>query len=281
MELENLVDHIYVINLPERVDRRKEMEKELKRIDLDFSHPKVSLFSAIRPSDKLAFPNIGVLGCYLSHLEILRKARNKNFETILIMEDDLTLSQQFFNLKKELITKVNTLDWGIIFLGYDPYMGLEYSDYYPEEYGSQKLTKSITLKKSQYPVKGTHFYAVNHKIYKNLITFLEELLEKRINEILIKKDSLLGNLDGAYIDTAYYLFSQKNNQFKFSILFPSLGWQRSSRSDITPSRIDNLTVLRPLITIARKIKSLLIRVSEAHILPYRSIVTASIFTKNI
>lgn len=265
MTLENLVDHIYAINLPERIDRRKDIEKELQRIGLDFSHSKVSLFSAIRPSDKLAFPNIGVLGCYLSHLEVLREARKKNFKSIIVIEDDLAISKKFSNLQKELITKVNKLDWEMIFLGYNPYMALEFSDYYPEEYKSQKSINSITLKKSKYPPKGTHFYAVNHKIYDDLIIFLEELLEKRTLDFLCEKHPLLGNLDGAYIDTAYYLFSEKHNQLKFLIVCPSLGWQRSSRSDITSSRIDNLTFLkplRPLIAMARRIKSSLIRLTN-------------------
>ena len=265
MKVEDFFDRIYAINLPERVDRRKGIEKELKAIGLDFSCPDVNLFSAVRPSDPLAFPNIGVLGCYLSHLEILREARDNNFQNILVMEDDLAISRQFSVVEKSLISQLRELDYGIVFLGYSPYNGLEYSDYYTEESREQISGDSISFQKSKYPVKGTHFYAVNHRIYDDLIAFLEELLEKRTKNISIQTKPLLGDLDGAYIDTAYYLFFERQHEIDYLIASSSLGWQRSSKSDITPSRLEKLSFLKPLmflIEIAREIKNQLKKLGE-------------------
>lgn len=47
----SVFDRIYVLNLPHRRDRRREMEAELARIGLSFAHPSVTLFPAIAPAD--------------------------------------------------------------------------------------------------------------------------------------------------------------------------------------------------------------------------------------
>jgi len=55
MSLTDLFDMIFVINLPSRGDRRREMAQQLARIGLDFDHPRVNLFSAFRPKDAEVF----------------------------------------------------------------------------------------------------------------------------------------------------------------------------------------------------------------------------------
>ena len=64
------------INLARRKDRREEMEAELKRLGLAAER-----FEAIerRP---------GIVGCGLSHLEVLKAARAKGLPNVLILEDD-------------------------------------------------------------------------------------------------------------------------------------------------------------------------------------------------
>lgn len=77
---------IRVINLPERTDRRKGMDKELAKVGL-LGDPRVSYFEAIRPSDPGNFTSIGARGVYESQREILRKAALAD-ESVLILEDD-------------------------------------------------------------------------------------------------------------------------------------------------------------------------------------------------
>ncbi|MCI5210545.1 MAG: hypothetical protein D3910_17540 [Candidatus Electrothrix sp. ATG2] len=71
---ESYFGKIYVINLPERVDRRREVTAALKRIGISFAPGKVELFPAIRPTEAAGFPSPGVRGCFLSHLSVLKKA---------------------------------------------------------------------------------------------------------------------------------------------------------------------------------------------------------------
>lgn len=79
-------DSIRIINLPERRDRRREMERELAAIGLA-GDPRVSFFAAIRPADAGAFTSIGARGVYQSQRAILREAAAAG-RSVLILEDD-------------------------------------------------------------------------------------------------------------------------------------------------------------------------------------------------
>ena len=61
----------FVINLPYRTDRRSEMQRELSRIGWN-----AQFFPAIRPASAGSFSSIGAHGCFLSHLAVLKAARN-------------------------------------------------------------------------------------------------------------------------------------------------------------------------------------------------------------
>ena len=54
-------DQIRVINLPDRTDRRREMDKELKILGLA-NDPRVSYFAAVKPNDMGKFTSIGARG---------------------------------------------------------------------------------------------------------------------------------------------------------------------------------------------------------------------------
>ncbi len=83
-------DRIRVINLPERRDRRRDIERELASIGLG-EDPRVAFFPAIRPSAAGDFTSVGARGVYLSQVAILREAAAAN-ETVLILEDDCAFS---------------------------------------------------------------------------------------------------------------------------------------------------------------------------------------------
>lgn len=111
MNLFENFDQICIINLPQRTDRRREMDEVLKAIGLAHS-PKVTYFSAIRPTDAGSFTSIGARGCYESHKRILRDAVNAD-QSVLILEDDC-----------ELIPDAQSYEimgnWDIFYGGYYP-----------------------------------------------------------------------------------------------------------------------------------------------------------------
>jgi len=91
----------FVVNLERRPDRLEHIKKEMDYIGWDFE-----LFKAIDLN------NHG--GCTLSHVEILKIAKERNYESIMVIEDDCT----FLPYSKDLISRIeietNNFEFGII-----------------------------------------------------------------------------------------------------------------------------------------------------------------------
>jgi hypothetical protein len=79
----------FVINLKRREDRLKHIQKEMEYMGWDYE-----LFEAI---DEGSY-----VGCTLSHLNILKIAKERNYESVLIIEDDCT----FMPYAKSFIKKI-------------------------------------------------------------------------------------------------------------------------------------------------------------------------------
>ena len=75
------IDRVVYINVVRRADRRAEMEAELKRLEVPPA--KIECFSAIEKQPPF-------LGCHLSHLTVVKQARERKFQHVLIMEDDFS-----------------------------------------------------------------------------------------------------------------------------------------------------------------------------------------------
>ena len=71
-------DRSYIINLQDRVDRRRQVEKEFYRLGITIPNQKIKFYPAVRPVDKGNFHDIGVRGCYMSHLKVLELAQKSS-----------------------------------------------------------------------------------------------------------------------------------------------------------------------------------------------------------
>lgn len=80
------LDKIIYINLDKRTDRKEQIESELDKFGLKYDR-----FCAIECE------KFGIYGCGLSHLAVLKKAKEQNYKNILILEDDFE-----FLITKEL-----------------------------------------------------------------------------------------------------------------------------------------------------------------------------------
>ena len=98
------IDAIFVINLPERTDRRAHMEKQFARLGLQ-DDPRIRFFPAVRPADAGPCDSRGANGVYLSNLEILGNLAT-GFDRVLVLEDDCLLSRRMpadaFNNEQDL-----------------------------------------------------------------------------------------------------------------------------------------------------------------------------------
>jgi len=90
------LDKIFYINLDKRRDRREEIEYELNRFNLFANSERIEAISK---------PNQGILGCTMSHLNAIRTAKDRNYNNVLILEDDF----QFIVEKEEFENQLNNL----------------------------------------------------------------------------------------------------------------------------------------------------------------------------
>ena len=242
MDIKDLFDRIYIVNLPSRSDRRKWIIGELKRVGLELTPGKIEIFPAVRPDHPGGFTSIGARGCFLSHLEILRKAQQDGLANVLVMEDDLAISKLFKIYQGSLGERLQGSSWGFLYLGH----------VHPFE---KQLDQGFSLESFTGPLLTTHFYAVNGRIIPELIEFLEQILERPP-----------GHPDGGpmHVDGAYSRFREKYATDVLTLVAsPSLGSQASSRSDITTSWVDQAFILKNLSDAVRKVKLHLLNLKKA------------------
>lgn len=116
MNWEIFKDHVFCINLEERPDRLREVSADLLRIGLlpftEFYHPKRSTIS-------------GAVGCYISHITVLKTARERGLKWVLILEDDLLFDETVIKTHLEkfigyLPQFFERTDWDMLFIGHCP-----------------------------------------------------------------------------------------------------------------------------------------------------------------
>lgn len=223
----------YIVNLPERDDRRREMNAELQRAGLGADGRHTRYFPAIRPADPGEFPSLGARGCFMSHLAILKEAIRDGLDNLLIMEDDLALDPRILAAPDTMLCRLQREDWDFAYFGH------------VETLADRALPEwSETTR----PLATTHFYALNRRVLRPLHDHLEACLGRAPGHPLGSP---------MHVDGAYSLFRMQHPKLVTLMASPSLGGQRSSRSDIFPNRwYDRLSLTRPLAGMARSIKNL-------------------------
>lgn len=207
------------------------MAVELDRAGLTFAPAgPVELFPAVRPADAAGFANRGYHGCFRSHYEIVEAARRDGLRNVLVMEDDLAISPNFRRDEASLVARLQQDDWSFAFLGHI----LEPAGDRPTE-----------LRPFAEPLLLTHFYALHARVFDRLLAFLEAVLSRPA-----------GHPDGGPMspDAAFSFFRARNRDLLTLVASPNLGWQRSSRSDLTPRWFDKVPGLRGMAASLRKAK---------------------------
>jgi glycosyl transferase family 25 len=222
----------YSINLPARSDRRRETNAMLKRVGLAVGSGGIEYFPATRPDSAGEFVSIGARGCFLSHLGALKKARDEGAANVLLMEDDLEIDPRFSTLTASLASTLRNEPWGFVYFGH------RLTDLKPTAVGE-------LLTPYQGPIVTAHFVGINGTVLPRLIDFLDTVLSRPG-----------GHPDGGpmHVDGAYSTFRQQNPDVLTLVAQPSLGWQRSSKSDITTAWFDSVPGLNILSGLARMVK---------------------------
>lgn len=202
------IKHAFYINLDSRPDRREQVEAELISIGI----------SALR------FPAVclqnGAIGCTLSHLKLLRMAREKNFEHVLIVEDDIQfLKPSLFQKQANAFLSSNIPFDVLLFAGNNVGTYTRIGDF------SARIQQCQT----------TTGYLIMHHYYDQLIQNIEEGLGRlmhnplRVSEFAIDK---------------YWFSLQKNNQW--FLITPLTVTQREGYSDIEHKQTNYSTLMLQL-----------------------------------
>jgi len=197
----NKIDMTFYINLSCRTDRKFLIENELNNYGLNYER-----FEAYY------IPDFGALGCSKSHLDILKIARERNYENILIFEDDFK-----FVISKEKFQKNLTrfFDENILF---DCCL-LSYNLFQSEPTNFDFL---LRVRDAQ----TTSGYIVNNRCYNKFI----DLLEKSIINLEETK------IESKYaIDQTWKFLQKMDNWYCFK---DRIGIQRSSYSNVEKRYVD-------------------------------------------
>jgi glycosyl transferase, family 25 len=201
------------INLDERTDRRRETEEEFKALGWSCQR-----YSAKRFHEAAGFHTPAWRSCFYSHLGCLE--RGLGLKSVLVMEDDIALSRATNRLLPSL-----DFDWDIIYFGANDETPI----------ATEQTAKLEFIRKQTEPI-GAHFYAVNGSVLPALIKHFYR------NAMTVPPDPLYGPM---LPDGVLHTFQRYNLDLKIYMCVPKLGWQRSSRSDITPKSFDQIRFLRP------------------------------------
>ncbi len=98
---------VFVINLPQELERRRHMEAELARVGLTAEFVPGVDGSRLREEDWRRYDKetslqvygvdmlAGEIGCYLSHYRLLQRMLDENLDVALILEDDVRFEDDF------------------------------------------------------------------------------------------------------------------------------------------------------------------------------------------
>ena len=88
------IDKIFCINLDNRVDRMKKMEKRFKKVGLE-----VERYSAVNKDHesvkKYSKPLKNLSYCTLSHMNLLKRSIREKYRKVMIFEDDVMMIDDF------------------------------------------------------------------------------------------------------------------------------------------------------------------------------------------
>lgn len=197
--LNNIFDKIYCINLEHRKDRWEKCQEYFNKYNLV-----VERFNGVNGKNVIddIRKNVlldGEIGILLTHIEIIKEAKDKGYKSIFIFEDDVEFIEGFDEMFS-VISKQIPDNFDFLYLGGNNIQG------------STKITTNIH--------KIYHTYAIQSFGIKN--TMFDYILENLPNYT-------------KQIDVFYAELHSKTNSY---IIKPHLCWQRADYSDIQGGFMD-------------------------------------------
>jgi len=186
------IDKIIVINLDRSPNKRERIESQLNKFGLDYiilpgfdgnlitNKSFNNLFKSgghrFVPESKIPMMKTH-MACALSHIFAINMAKSLNYENILILEDDITICEDFIERLKILEETVPP-DWEHVYLG-----GMIWKPFIDTKRVSKYFYETCV-------VSGTHAYLLNSSVFRKMSEHLSQLsnnVDGMMCEILVKK----------------------------------------------------------------------------------------------
>ena len=229
MQLLQCFERVFVINSPGRRDRRRDMERQLRKIGW-LGKKEVVLFDGIHPDSREDWPSIGARGCFLSHYTVLKQARDAGWKSVAVLEDDCDFTPPYYKFHEDFAVRLEAETWGIAYLGH---------------YETEPAIAIPQLRPWTGHVRTNHFYAVHRSALERLVDYCQSVQARPAGHPLGGPQ---------YLDGAFSTFSAQNPDVRILLAFPSLGRQRSSRSGLNPKWFDRTPGLRLVAEQLRRFK---------------------------
>ncbi len=110
------VDAIYIISA------KDSKRRELARIRLEEQNIKFEFYDAIMIKED------PIKGCFMSHMNIIKKCNKKNYKRVLIFEDDVMFTRPLKNYINIINEFLDNHNWTIFYLGHRPLIMEKYDN---------------------------------------------------------------------------------------------------------------------------------------------------------
>lgn len=202
MILNDFFSKIYCINLDRRQDRWKTSIETFEKFGIV-----VERFSAFDGKTlNLPYPHASELGGSISHLNVIKMAKELNLSNVLIFEDDVVIDDNISTKFSNIIPQIPS-EWDMLYFGGN------------HQGGINQVTENIFRVNHTYALQ---MYAINSKCYDLIINFLEERIDKVLNGKVSHKPSVAADFFIALLQPSINCYCIR----------PHLSWQSQDFSDI-------------------------------------------------
>ena len=209
-------DRIFIINLDRCTDRWNKLTNELIRKGIFNFERQSGVYlprtdaSSIIPyplyanleayGGKFKFDNTYILnsvGTNMAHFEIIKKSIKRGYRRILVLEDDVFLTNNFFNKFNELVNflVLSQYNWHLMYLGYKKSRA---------SFNPSKINNIVSIPK--HSIRGAYGYALNlpvfniiknHHLYRGMeIDAYFEFVLCKYGKVLCLNNPIISHRDG-------------------------------------------------------------------------------------
>jgi len=194
-------DKTFCINMDSRKDRWNQVKEEFQKNNLN-----VERVSAIKGADlNLDWPSEikeGAVGCSLSHLFIMKMAKQLQLKNYLVLEDDVEFDENFNEKFSKIYENEVPTDWDMLYLGGQHFHGMNLKQISEHVY---KCEYTLT----------THSFAIKNTVYDKFINRLIDITKP-----------------------CDVHFAEEHKNINAYVIIPHLTWQSQSYSDVENVNVD-------------------------------------------